>query len=135
MTTRSSPFEKANEEVIRRIGSAHVFWVGMSTAGREVHWLREGRRLLHAGPPLSWSEMCGAMRNAAMGAILYEGWSATLEEAEAMAERGEVEFDSAHAHGMLGPMAGIVSPAMPVFIVENKPFSSRVFITINEGLG
>ncbi|MCX5971886.1 MAG: DUF1116 domain-containing protein [Coprothermobacterota bacterium] len=75
------------------------------------------------------------MRNAAMGAILYEGWAATLEEAEGMAERGEVEFASAHAHGMLGPMAGIVSPAMPVFVVENRPFSNRVFITINEGLG
>ncbi|MCX5977139.1 MAG: DUF1116 domain-containing protein [Coprothermobacterota bacterium] len=120
---------------MRRIGSAHVFWVGMSTAGREVHWLGKGHRLLHAGPPLIWSEMCGAMRNAAMGAILYEGWAATLEEAEGMAEKGEVDFASAHAHGMLGPMAGIVSPAMPVFIVENKPFSNRVFITINEGLG
>ncbi|MEI6308280.1 MAG: DUF1116 domain-containing protein [bacterium] len=120
---------------MRRIGSAHVFWVGMSTAGREVHWLREGRRLLHAGSPLPWNEMCGAMRNAAIGAIVYQRWAETLEEAQAMAERGEVEFASAHAYGMLGPMAGIVSPAMPVFIVENRPFSNRVFITINEGLG
>jgi hypothetical protein len=135
MAASSSLFQKANEEVVSRIGSAQIFWVGVSTAAREVHWLSEGRRLLHAGPPLNWSEMCGAMRNAAIGAIVYQGWTATLDEAQAMAEKGEVEFASAHAHGMLGPMAGIVSPSMPVFIVENRPFSNRVFVTINEGLG
>ncbi len=135
MTAPSPLQQKANEQVISRIGSAKVHWVGMSTAAREVHWLGEGHHLLHAGPPLAWNEMCGAMRNAAIGAIVYQKWAETLEEAQAMAARGEVEFASAHAHGMLGPMAGIVSPAMPVFVVENLPFANRVFVTINEGLG
>jgi hypothetical protein len=32
-------------------------------------------------------------------------------------------------------MAGVVSPSMPVFILENKAFGNRSFCTQNEGLG
>jgi hypothetical protein len=32
-------------------------------------------------------------------------------------------------------MAGVVSPSMPVFILENKAFGNRAFATQNEGLG
>jgi hypothetical protein len=32
-----------------------------------------GMRILHAGPPIAWNEMCGPMQGAVIGAILYEG--------------------------------------------------------------
>ena len=32
-------------------------------------------------------------------------------------------------------MAGIISPSMPVWIVENAAFGNRAFCTMNEGLG
>ena len=32
-------------------------------------------------------------------------------------------------------MAGVVSPSMPVFILENKAFGNQAFCTQNEGLG
>src|SRR5437764_693193 len=32
------------------------------------------RIILHAGPPLAWEAMCGPLRGAIAGAILYEGW-------------------------------------------------------------
>ncbi len=32
-------------------------------------------------------------------------------------------------------MAGVVSPSMPVFIIENKTFGNRAYCTQNEGLG
>ena len=40
-----------------------------------------GRTILHAGPPIAWARMCGPMRGAAIGAILFEGWATTPEEA------------------------------------------------------
>ena len=76
--------------------------------------------LLHAGPPIEWSHMCGPMRGAVVGAILYEGWAAGEDEAMALAERGEVRFAPNHDHRAVGPMAGVISPSMPVWVVEDS---------------
>ena len=32
-------------------------------------------------------------------------------------------------------MAGIVSPSMPVFIIENEAYGNKAYGTMNEGLG
>lgn len=127
-----SPIDKANQIALDRIGETRVFWRAVSLAEQEIPWLRK-YRLLHAGPPLGWNDMCGAMQNAALGAILYEGWANDLNQARNLAQ--EIEFDSAHSHQTLGPMAGIISPSMPVLVLENQTFGHQAFATINEGLG
>jgi len=48
--------------------------------------------LLHAGPPVNWDEMCGPMRGAVIGAILYERWAKTQEEAENLLHQGKLNF-------------------------------------------
>jgi hypothetical protein len=58
-----------------------------------------------------------------------------VEEAETLLERGEVELSPCHEHGAVGPMAGIFSPSMPVFVVQNEAFGNRAYATLNEGLG
>jgi hypothetical protein len=127
-----SRIEQANQSALDRIGETRVFWRAISLAELEIPWLRK-HRLLHAGPPLVWNDMCGAMQNAALGAILYEGWANDLDQARNLAQ--EIKFDSAHSHQALGPMAGIISPSMPVLVLENQTFGYRAFSTINEGLG
>jgi hypothetical protein len=79
--------------------------------------------------------MCGPVRGAIVGAILFEGWATTPEAAETLAESGTVRFSPCHDHGAVGPMAGILSPSMPVVVVENAPGGTRAFATMNEGLG
>jgi hypothetical protein len=135
MITQSSRCQGANQEVLSRICASKVLWTGVSRAAQVVPWFGIGQKLLHAGPPLPWMRMCGAMRNAILGAILYQGWASNLDEAESLVQSGEVELDSAHSHGMLGPMAGVVSPSMPVLVLENITFGNRAYVTINEGLG
>jgi hypothetical protein len=93
------------------------------------------RMILHAGPPIKWERMCGPTRGAVMGAAVYEGWADTYEQAAEMAAAGEFDFDPCHHHHTVGPMAGIVSPSMPVFIVENETFGNVTYGTQNEGLG
>jgi hypothetical protein len=88
-----------------------------------------------AGPPITWERMCGPVRGAVIGATLFEGWAATPEAARGLIERGEIQFAPCHHHGAVGPMAGIVSPSMPVVMVENGPGKTRAFATLNEGLG
>jgi len=70
-----------------------------------------------------------------MGALIYEGLAKGEEEAGKLAESGEIEFSPCHHHHTVGPMAGVVSPSMPVFILENKTFGNHAYCTQNEGLG
>ncbi len=62
--------------------------------------------ILHAGPPITWDRMCGPMRGAIIGALIYEGRAKTAEEAEKLAASGEIEYAPCHEHGCTGPMRG-----------------------------
>src|SRR5207237_355943 len=85
--------------------------------------------------PIAWERMCGPMRGAVIGAILFEGWAADADQAVALADSGQVRFEPCHAAGAVGPMAGVLSPSMPVVVVENDTAGNRAFATLNEGLG
>ncbi len=94
-----------------------------------------GRVVLHSGPPLEWERACPTMRVAILCAIRYEGWAGDDGAALARVARGEVDLAPCHRWGAAGPMTGMVTPSMPVFVVENRRHGNRAFATINEGLG
>jgi len=93
------------------------------------------RLIVHAGPPIVWREMCGPMRGAVLGAVVLEGWADTIESAARLVDSGSVELEPCHHHGAVGPMAGIISPSMPVWVVENATAGNRAYSNFNEGLG
>ena len=125
---------EANREALRRIQTGTAVLVGMATARDVVPGLRE-RTVLHAGPPVAWDRMCGPMRGAVIGASLFEGWAATPTEAVTLAESGALAFDSCHHHRAVGPMAGIITPSMAVWVVRNETSGGEAYATINMGLG
>ena len=124
----------ANERAIDRILSARPVLLDVRPAVEVVPGLGP-RTILHAGPPIEWPRMCGPVRGAIVGAILNEGWAATPDAASALVGRGDISFAPCHHHSGVGPMAGIISPSMPVFVVENANGGNRAFATLNEGLG
>ena len=126
--------EAANEAAFFKYLAANPTIDAVDVAGRALPGMGK-RMILHAGTPVAWDEMCGPMRGAIVGAALYEGWASTVEEAEALAAQGEIDFDSCHHHNAVGPMAGIVSPSMPVWVVNNPEHGNQAFCTLNEGLG
>jgi hypothetical protein len=91
------------------------------------------RTFLHAGPPLDWDHCSGPMRGALIGAMLYEGLASSPDEATSLAP--ELELSPCHHHGAVGPMAGVISPSMPVCVVADTAGEGRSFSTLNEGLG
>ena len=93
------------------------------------------RMVLHAGPPITWDKMCGPMRGAVAGAIVFEGWASDLEAATKLAASGGIEFHPNHHFGAVGPMTGMTTVSMPLFVVENTRFGNRAYCAINEGLG
>lgn len=126
--------ETANQEVVNRIRRGQAVLVGMGIA-REVIPGMHDHMILHAGPPIDWERMCGPTRGAVMGALIYEGLARNEKEAQMLAETGAIEFSPCNHHHSVGPMAGVVSPSMPVWMIENKAFGNRAYCTLNEGLG
>jgi len=126
--------EKANAEAVRRILAAEPTVIGIGVAKDVVPGM-EPNLILHAGPPVTWDRMCGPMRGAVIGGLLFEGLAKTPEEAEKLAASGKIRFDPCHHHDAVGPMAGIMTANMPVWILENKAFGNKAYCTLNEGLG
>jgi hypothetical protein len=126
--------ERGNALATERMMDAEPVWVDVGPADKMIPGL-SGRMLLHAGPPIEWERMSGPMRGAVIGAILYEGWSTTEEEAERLAQKGDVKFEPNHHHNGVGPMAGVISPSMTVYVVEDRKFGSKTYSNLNEGIG
>jgi Protein of unknown function (DUF1116) len=124
----------ANATAMSRLVQSRPMLVDVRPAREAIAGLAD-RMVLHAGPPIEWARMCGPVRGAVIGAILFEGWAPSAEAARGLVESGAIAFAPCHEHGAVGPMAGIVSPSMPVVVVENATGGNRAFATLNEGLG
>ena len=124
----------ANHVAVERMMEARPILTGVATARDVIPGMRD-HLILHAGPPIEWERMSGPLRGAVIGAILFEGLASTDAEAISLVERGEVEFDSCHHHGAAGPMAGVISASMKVYVVENAEHGNRAFSNLNEGYG
>lgn len=124
----------ANAAAIERIQAAEPHLVGISTVLEAVPGMRRDL-ILHAGPPIAWPRMSGPLRGAVIGGLLYEGLAKDAAEAERLAASGKIAFEPWHEHSGVGPMAGVGTARMPVFVVENKTHGNRSYCTLNEGLG
>ncbi|MEW6708938.1 MAG: DUF1116 domain-containing protein [Candidatus Riflebacteria bacterium] len=125
---------EANARAITAIQAAQPIIKGIGTCGEVVPGMKKNL-ILHAGPPITWEKMSGPMRGAVIGGLLYEGLAGSQEEAEKLAAGGSIEFSPWHEHDGVGPMAGVATASMPVWIVENKANGRCTFCTLNEGLG
>ncbi|MGY4312026.1 hypothetical protein [Bradyrhizobium sp. JR3.5] len=90
--------EDANQQVLARILEGEPRLIDIVPARELIPGLRE-RMILHAGPPISWDRMCGPMRGAVAGAIVFEGWAQDLPTATKLAANGEIEFHPNHHFG------------------------------------
>ncbi|MEZ2709690.1 DUF1116 domain-containing protein [Proteus mirabilis] len=130
-----STIEQANEAIIERIREARPHWCDVSLAKEVVPTLATGKKLLHAGPPVTWQEMSGPVRGACIGASLFEGWAENEAQALAMLEAGEIEFIPCHNVNAVGPMGGITSAHMPMLVIKNHVHGNYAYCNMNEGIG
>ena len=131
-----SKIDAANNEACARVLAARPMLIDVALRADAV-WpeMKSQRVLLHAGAPVAWEAMCGPMHGAMTGAVLYEGWADTPGKARAMLERGEIAFAQCHDFKAVGPMTGIISASMPVFVVRNATHGNLAYTNLNEGIG
>jgi hypothetical protein len=128
--------EAANAVALARFLEAQPVLTGVATARDVLPGMAGSRKLIvHAGPPIAWPLMCGPMRGAVIGAVLLEGWADSHAAAEHLVASGAVALEPCHHQSAVGPMAGIISPSMPLFVVENRNAGNRAYCNFNEGLG
>ncbi len=126
--------EKANAETVEKMMEARPVVVGLGRAIDVIPGMREDL-LLHAGPPITWERASGPMRGAITGALIFEGKAKDEAEAQALVESGEITLEPCHHHQAVGPMAGLTSASMMVYIIENKTHGNKSYSNLNEGYG
>jgi len=126
-----------NDEVIGRVIASQPVLKDNVRAKEVIPEFAEnnGRVILHAGPPVDYKNMPSPMQGSCIGAVMFEEWAETEEEAAKMLEAGEIKFIPCHHCNAVGPMGGITSPNMAVFVVENETNGNRAYCTMNEGIG
>ncbi len=126
--------DAANEIAVQRMIEARPVLIGLDKALDVIPGMHADL-LLHAGPPITWERASGPLRGAIIGALIFEGRAQNAAEAEALITAGEIKLEPCHHHNTVGPMAGVTSPSMRVYIVENQTHGNLAFSNLNEGYG
>ena len=124
--------EQANQKAADVMIQGDPVLVDIAPAGEVIPGLKD-KMILHSGPPIAWDQVCGAQRGALIGQVLFEGWTDSIEKAEALLEKGDIRLEPNHDHQAVGPMAGTISVSAPVWVVENKTFGNRAYCRQVEG--
>ena len=126
--------DRANQTAVERMMDARPILKGVSPARDVIPSMRDNF-LLHAGPPIEWERMSGPLRGAVLGALIFEGLAKNERDAEALVKKGAVDFAPCHHHNTVGPMAGVTSASMMVYILENQTHGNKAYSNLNEGYG
>lgn len=126
--------ENANKIAVERMMDSEPYWVDIGLAKDVVPGFKDDL-LTHAGPPIEWERASGPLRGAIIGALMYEGLASNEEEAVSLVKSGKIRLAPNHEYGIAGPMAGVVSPNMPVIVIKDKKFGHYAYSNLNEGIG
>ncbi|MEM7117209.1 MAG: DUF1116 domain-containing protein [Chloroflexota bacterium] len=126
--------DQANETAVSRMMAARPILKTVATARDVIPGMRDNL-LLHAGPPITWERASGPMRGAIIGALIFEGLASDWGSAEALVTSGQIDLEPCHEHQAVGPMAGVTSASMAVYVVENVTHGNLSYSNLNEGYG
>ncbi|QIG43974.1 DUF1116 domain-containing protein [Nocardioides anomalus] len=124
----------ANADALARVLAVTATLVDVAPAS-ELLGLEPGQ-FLHAGPPITWDRASGPLRGALMGGAALEGLVEDPEDAVPLFEAGtSVSLEPCHHRSAVGPMAGVVTPSMWLWVLEDPESGRRTYCSLNEGLG
>ena len=126
--------DKANETAVSRMMAARPILKTVATARDVIPGMRDNL-LLHAGPPITWERASGPMRGAIVGALIFEGLAVDWDSAAKLVTSGEIDLEPCHEHDAVGPMAGVTSASMEVYVIENVTHGNKAYSNLNEGYG
>ncbi len=123
----------ANRQAVQAMLGVTAHLVDVAPAS-EVLDLQPGQ-FLHAGPPIAWERTSGPLRGALMGGAALEGLVDDPEDAADRFAAGDFTLEPCHHRSAVGPMAGVVTPSMYLWVLEDLKTGRRTYCSLNEGLG
>ena len=132
--TRAGQVDEANAEVLRRLDSGVPRLVGVRPAGEVVPGL-EGRVLLHAGPALELGDAGDPLRRSMRAAVVAEGWATDVSAADVLLASGQVRLAPANESGGVVPMATVMGPTTPVWVVALEEAGLTSWAPLGQGSG
>jgi Protein of unknown function (DUF1116) len=126
--------DEINQAAVARLHASDPVLEDVRPGGEAIPGLEPGV-ILHAGPPVGWEAMCGPLRGALLGALRLEEMADTEDDVAHLIASGAVRLGQTHDYGAVGPMTGVITAGMPVFVVRNRSEGNAAFCTINEGIG
>jgi len=129
--------DEENRKVIAKVVAAQPVLKDNVPAMDVIPQLNEnnGRVILHAGPPIEYKDMPATVQGSCVGAVLFEEWADNEADARKLLESGEIKFIPCHHVNAVGPMGGITTQHMPVFVVQNETDGNYAYCQMNEGIG
>jgi hypothetical protein len=123
--------EEANRTAIERVLRSRPLLVDIKPAIEVLPNMKKNS-IFHAGPPIEWNRMCGPMKGAVVATMIFEELARDWNEAVKLIQQGDIEFSPNHEHDAVGPMAGVISPSLPVLIIKNEKYGNTCFGRIVE---
>ena len=111
--------EEANNKVLELMRLSRPILVDIKCA-KDILPKMKKNSIFHAGPPIDWNRMCGPMRGAIVGTMIFEGFATSWNDALELIRKGGIDFSSNHDHDAVGPMAGVISPSLPILVVKDR---------------
>ena len=131
---RSEQIDLANTEVLRRLDSGVPLLTDVRSAGDVISGF-VGKMLLHAGPALDITDACDPLRRSMRAAVLAEGWATDVATADALLVSGQVQLAPANESGGVVPMASVITPTTPVWVVELEVAGLASWSPVGQGSG
>lgn len=125
---------KANEIALGKMFESDPILVDVKPAYEVLKGLTK-TTFLHAGPPINFEDMCAPMKGAVYCGILNEGLAKNIEEAIELATSGVITYKPCHEFGAVGPMTGLTTWSMPLWVVEDRNTKQRSYANLSEGSG
>lgn len=133
-TELKAKINAANERALQIFQESRPMWVDVRPALELLPGMTPNT-ILHAGPPIEWSRMCGPQQKGVINAALYESLASTPEEAVRLIAQGDITIAPCHDYGAVGGMAGITSPSMPLIVAEDKQHGGIGYSQLYQGPG
>ncbi len=125
---------KANEIALNKMFASDPVLVDCKPANEVLKGLTK-TTFLHAGPPILFEDMCAPMKGAVYCGILNEGLAQNIDEAMELATSGKITYKPCHEFGAVGPMTGLTTWSMPMWVVEDRTTKQRAYANLSEGSG
>ena len=87
--------EDANKKAIDKVLNSKPLLIDVKPAIEVIPGMKQNM-ILHAGPPIEWQKMCGPMKGAIIGTLIFEGLAKTKDEAIKIIDRKSTRLNSSH---------------------------------------